>query len=130
VKSGQAGRIQLFDWRVHAQLRPNPNELAKARGASNQNYVLAVHIHGDESGTGPKANLNVAYVADMDLISDYFVDLRNSPIRNNVEYISQNMSFVLNLVDHLAGEESFLEIRNKQVSHVTLKTIDNQYEIA
>ena len=130
VKTGQAGRIQLFDWRINAQLRPNPNELAKARGAANQNFVLAVHIHGDEAAKAPKKNLNVAYVADMDIISDYFVDLRNSPIRNNVEYVSQNMNFVLNLLDYLAGEDTFLEIRNKRVSHVTLATIDKQYEIA
>ena len=136
VRTGQAGRIQLLDWIVHAQRRPNPNELAKARGAANQTFVLGAHITGDDAGTmvpsgeGSKKNLNVVYLADMDLLSDYFVNLRNSPIRNNIEYVSQNMSFVENLIDFLAGEETFLKIRNKRVDHVTLTTIDDQYAIA
>ena len=136
VRTGQAGQILLLDWRLHAQARPNQNELAKARGAANQAYVLSAHIEGQDSGKmvpqgeGSKKNLNVVYVADMDLLSDYFVDLRNSPIRNNVEYVSQNMSFVQNLLDFLGGEETFLEIRNKRVDHVTLATIDKQYELS
>ncbi len=136
VKTGQAGRIQFMDWMAHTRVRPNPNELTKARGASNQTFVLAAHIKGEnwetmtDADKGSKQNLNVVYVADMDMLSDYFVNLRNAPIRNNVEYVSQNMSFVLNVLDSLAGEETFLDIRNRRVSHVTLAKIDEQYEIA
>ncbi len=136
VKTGQAGRIQFLDWMTHTRVRPNPNELTKARGAANENFVLAAHIKGDKwetmstSGEDSKDHLNVVYIADMDILADYFVDMRNAPIRNNVEYVSQNMSFVLNLLDSLGGEDTFLEIRNRRVSHVTLAKIDEQYEIA
>jgi len=136
VMTGQAGRIHLLEWMTHARVRPNMNELKKARGASNETYVLAAHIKGDNwqamtnEGEGSKNNLNVVYIADMDILSDYFVNLRNNPIRNNVEYVSQNMSFVLNLLDSLGGEETFLDIRNRRVSHVTLAKIDEQYELA
>jgi ABC-2 type transport system permease protein len=136
VKTGQAGRILYFDWLTHARARPNPDELSKSRGAANENFVLAAHIKGDnwntmsKTGEGSKNNLNVVYIADMDILADYFVDMRNAPIRNNVEYVSQNMSFVLNLLDSLGGEETFLDIRNRRVSHVTLAKIDEQYEIA
>ncbi|QEG24552.1 Gldg family protein [Mariniblastus fucicola] len=136
VRTGQAGRIQFLEWVTHTQARPNQNELNKARGAANENFVLAAHIKGDqwESMTtkdeGSKDHLNVVYVADMDLLSDYFVEMRNSPIRNNVEYVTQNMSFVLNVLDSLSGEDTFLDIRNRRVSHVTLVKIDEQYEIA
>jgi ABC-2 type transport system permease protein len=136
VKTGSAGRIFFLDWLVHNQMQPNPNELRKARGASGETFVLAAHIKGDnwetmtKSGEGSKDNLNVVYVADMDLLSDYFVDMRNAPIRNKVEYISQNMSFVLNLLDSLAGENTFLDIRNRRVSHVTLAKIDENYQEA
>ena len=137
VKTGSAGRIQFLDWVTHAQMRPNQNELIKARGAANETFVLAAHIKGDNWETmvpadeeGAKSNLNVVYVADMDMLSNYFVDMRNAPIRNNIEYVSQNMSFVLNVLDSLAGEDTFLNIRNRRVSHVTLAKIDKQYEIA
>ena len=136
VTTGPAGRILFLEWLAHARLRPNPNELTKSRGASNERYVLAAHIKGDnwetmtDAGEGSRNNLNVVYIADMDLLSDYFVGLRNSPIRNNVEYVSQNMSFVLNLLDSLGGEDTFLDIRNRRVSHVTLAKIDEKYEAA
>ena len=136
VKTGSAGRIQYFDWLQHARARPNQNELTKARGAANETFVLAAHIKGDKhetmakTGEGSKEHLNVVYIADMDVLSDYFVSMRNAPIRNNVEYVSQNMSFVLNLLDSLGGEDTFLNIRNRRVSHVTLKRIDDQYEVA
>ena len=136
VKTGQAGRIQYLEWLRHARIRPNPDELSKSRGAANENFVLAAHIKGDnwntmsKTGEGSKNNLNVVYIADMDILADYFVDMRNAPIRDNVEYVSQNMSFVLNLLDSLSGEDTFLDIRNRRVSHVTLAKIDEQYEIA
>ena len=135
-KTGQAGRVQFVDWLNHSQIQPNPDELSKARGAANENFVLAAHIKGDNwesmptSGEGSKQNLNVVYVSDMDILGDFFVDMRNAPIRNNIEYVSQNMSFVLNLLDYLGGEDTFLEIRNRRVSHVTLTKIDEQYEVA
>ena len=136
VKTGPAGRVQFAEWMAFTQIRPNPDELMKARGNATENYVLAAHIKGEKAGemtkagAGSKDHLNAVYIADMDLISDYFVDLRNAPIRNNIEYVTQNMSFVLNLIDSLAGEETFLDVRTKRVSHVTLKKIDEQYEKA
>ena len=136
VRTGAAGRIQFLQWATFTQMQPNPNELRKARGAATENYVLATHIKGDnwqtmtKSGEGSKNNLNVVYVSDVDLLSDYFVDMRNAPIRNKVEYISQNMSFILNLLDSLAGEDTFLDIRNRRVSHVSLAKIDEKYQEA
>lgn len=136
VMTGQAGRIRFLEWMAHTRVQPNQNELNKARGAANENFVLAAHIKGDnwesmsKDAGDTKDNLNVVYIADMDLLADYFVEMRNTPIKNNVEYVSQNMNFVLNLLDSLAGEETFLHIRNRRVSHVTLAKIDDQYEIA
>jgi ABC-2 type transport system permease protein len=136
VKTGQAGRIWFRDWIDFTRVNPSQDNLAKARGASNDNFVLAAHIKGDnwnsmsKTSEGSKNNLNVVYIADMDILADYFVEMRNSPIRNNTEYISQNMSFVLNLLDSLSGEEIFLDVRNRSVSHVTLTKIDEQYEVA
>ena len=136
VKTGPAGRVALAEWLIFKQVRPNPNELAKARGSADENFVLAAHIKGQKSGqmttteSGSKDYLNAVYIADMDILSDYFVDLRNTPVRNGIEYVSQNMEFVLNLIDSLASEPTFLDVRTKRVSHVTLKKIDEQYEKA
>ncbi len=133
VTINAAGRIQLGQWLQFTRIQPSPRSLINARGAANENMTLAAHIEGSKSGTmragaSGKDHINVIYVADVDPLADYFVDLRNSPIRNGIEYVSQNMSFVQNLIDSLAGEENYLGIRNRRERHVTLETIDKKYD--
>jgi len=133
VKINAAGRIQLGQWLQFTRMQPSNRSLINARGAANENMTMAAHIEGSNSGTMEagatgKENINVIYVADVDPLADYFVNLRNNPIRNGIEYVSQNMSFVQNLIDFLAEEEGYLGIRNRRERHVTLETIDKEYD--
>ena len=118
---------------------------------ANGEYVIACHIRGaeallqaeqaatqqtstatDASSTSEalsKDRANVIYVADLDVLSDYFVNVRNQPIANGIEYRFQDMSFVLNMVDALASEDTFLGLRNRQRRHVTLGKIEKQKQI-
>jgi ABC-2 type transport system permease protein len=104
------------------------------RGLADGQFVLACHIKGsqweeqDPSAAPSKDRVNVIYVADIDVLSDYFVDIRNEPIRDGIEYFFQDMSFALNIVDALAGEDTFLGLRNRRFRHVTLGKIEAQKE--
>lgn len=109
------------------------------RGSADQQLVIAAAIVGSNaseaskqppSKQAPSKSLtNVIYVADLDVLSDYFVDIRNQPIRDGIEYFFQDMSFVLNIVDALANEETFLGLRNRRFRHVTLGKIEAQKEV-
>jgi ABC-2 type transport system permease protein len=130
------GRIRIDDL---LQTR-NPVELVSKRGAARGSLLLAAAIKGEKANsvtpetafeTQPSPALtNVAYVADIDVLSDYFVQIRNQPIQQGIEYHFQNMHFVLNLIDSLAGEETYLALRNRRVEHVTLEVVEETYSEA
>ena len=136
VTTGKAGRIRINDL---LQTR-NPAELVSKRGAARGSLLLATAIRGEQANsitpetafdTQPSADLtNVIYVADIDVLSDYFVQIRNQPIQQGIEYHFQNMNFVLNMIDSLAGEDTYLALRNRQVEHVTLEVVEATYSDA
>ena len=115
---------------------PQVPESARAskRVLSESELVLACHIKGtkseeqDPTAAPSKDRTNVIYVADLDVLSDYFVDIRNQPIRDGIEFFFQDMSFALNIVDSLAGDDTFLGLRNRRFRHVTLGKIETQKE--
>ena len=134
VKTGMAGRI-LVETVTSARTE---NEKDRNRGSTNRQFTLAAHIRGagigdtiPESANGAtrsKQNTDVIYVADIDTLSDFFVDIREQPIVDGVEYRYQNMSFVLNIIDALASEDTYLGLRNRKVDHVTLEVVEKTYE--
>lgn len=134
VNTGMAGRILVYDV-VYARSEVDKNN---KRGASNREFTLAAAISGDQKDAPmpdnktavekSKQKTNVIYVADMDLLSDYFVQVRDFPIHDGVEYRFQNMSFVLNIIDELAGVKEYLGLRNRKVDHVTLRVVEETYE--
>src|SRR5262249_7680438 len=70
-----------------------------------------------EETTPPPAKLNVIAIADLDLIGEQFFELRRNKFQN-LEF--DNIPFVLNCVDVLAGDESFVGLRKKRSRHRTL----------
>ncbi len=131
VASGSAGRIRS-DW-LMPQIPVGARN--QNRGAAGNNFVVACHIRGkdyeinDPQSAPSKDRTNVIYVADLDILSDYFVNLRNQPIQRGIEYQFQNMSFALNIVDALANESTFLGLRTRRLPHVTLGEIEAQKEV-
>ncbi len=131
VTTGNAGRIR-GDW-VMPQVPLSDRD--QNRGSVGNRFITACHIRGkdfevnDPNAAANKNRSNVIYVADLDILSDYFVQVRNQPIQAGIEYQFQNMSFVLNIVDALAQETSFLGLRNRRLRHVTLGQIEAQKEV-
>ena len=69
------------------------------------------------------AKIKVIAVADLDLISEHFFELRRLKV-GNLDF--DNVTFVLNCVDVLAGDESFVTLRKKRPQHRTLLTLEAQ----
>jgi ABC-2 type transport system permease protein len=76
----------------------------------------------DEKPSAP-AKINVIAIADLDLIGEQFFDMRNRKVED-LEF--DNVAFVLNCVDVLAGDESFVGLRGKRPLHRRLDVIEQQ----
>ncbi len=78
-----------------------------------------------ETKVAPK-HANVIAVADLDLISEDFFQLRKQGIK---DLNFDNVTFVLNCVDFLAGDSSLIAVRNRRPHYRTLTTIENQRKV-
>jgi ABC-2 type transport system permease protein len=119
----------------------NPN---RRHRQTRENYVLAAHISGpapsdpvvlvDPPTTQPAgpASLNVVVVSDIDVLYSVFFAMRargrdaNDPVDINVD----NVTFVLNTLDFLAGDDRFIDIRKRRPAYRTLTTVEAKTEKA
>jgi ABC-2 type transport system permease protein len=83
-------------------------------------HVLAAHLTSEPDNP---YKLNVVYVADVDLISDWFFVMRNL---GELNLHFDNVPFVLNAVDVLAGDRTFLDLRKRRTQLRTLTTVEQQ----
>jgi ABC-2 type transport system permease protein len=72
-----------------------------------------------------KPQVNVVFVSDIDVLSQAFMALRESP-DEGFKWNFENVTFVLNLIDSLAGDESLVTVRKRKIRPSTLKLIDQQ----
>lgn len=79
-------------------------------------HTLAARVRGQ--GGRP---LNAIVVADVDLMGEQFFELR----RRGVEQLRfDNVTFLLNAVDELAGDRSFIALRKRRPRHRTLEALE------
>ncbi|MGO4883559.1 MAG: Gldg family protein [Bryobacteraceae bacterium] len=114
--SGDSGLVRwdqivqrgLFGVDINRDAPHNPDE---------GNHVLAARIQGKGSA-GP---VNAIVIADADLMSEQFFDLR----RHGVENLNfDNVTFLLNCVDQLAGDPSFIALRKRRPKQRTLEAVE------
>ena len=102
------------------------------RVLDNEAHVLAAHIQAtaDSKGEpGATAGIDVVFVADVDIISDQMFVLRERGFRrteNSSELNFDNVTFVLNAVDVLAGDLSYLDLRKRRGRHRTLLAVEQR----
>ena len=115
----------------------SPDQIKQARGSQDLQYTIAAHIKGTNAAQGPEVqatksadNTNVIWVADYDTLSDIYLAVRAAPVQNGIEYSYQNVSFVLNAIDTLAGVDKYTQIRTRKINHVTLEEVEKTYNEA
>jgi ABC-2 type transport system permease protein len=123
--SGGNFKSQIFQQSFMGMSRVEPQY--RPRG---QQITLAARIKGSLPAAPAKpgepapagSNINVIFVADLDCISDQFFALRNeAPEGLQLD----NVTFVLNAVDILAGDESYVDLRKRRPKHRTLEKFEN-----
>lgn len=87
-----------------------PHDVDEAR------YTIAARAKG-EGENAP----NGIVIADVDLMGEQFFQLRSQGIEN-LQF--DNVTFLLNAVDQLAGDESFIALRKRRMRHRTLETVE------
>jgi len=147
-----SGSITVDDWQAN-QFDASLLEAKRGEPTKDKKYVLAAWIRSDTgkkddgkkggakpggkvagggNGDSPAAAtagkpspLNVIYVADIDLLSGEFVRMRNEP-NQVINFRFDNVPFVLNVIDAIAGDNRFLEIRKRKPRHSTLQIIEKR----
>ena len=92
----------------------NPN---RRPARTNQQQPLAARL------TGGAAKVNALLVGDLDLISPTFFEIRQSGAAG-LEF--DNVTFILNAVDVLAGDESLVDLRKKRRQFRTLERLEER----
>ena len=111
----------------------NPN---RRHFATGKPYVLAAHLKGDAAPArmpeldkeakkkeAKPGKVHAIAIADLDMISEEFFELRKQKVEN-LEL--DNVTFVLNCVDVLAGDDTFVTLRKRRNKHRTLLTLEKQ----
>jgi ABC-2 type transport system permease protein len=83
-------------------------------------HVVAAHLTSESDNP---YKLNVVYVADVDLISDWFFVTRNL---GEINLSFDNVPFVLNAVDVLAGDRTFVDLRKRRSELRTLTGVEER----
>ncbi len=113
VDSGATSWFRLVQQSIFGtQLAANvPHE------ADEDSYVLAARVSGGDEAQP----VNAIVIADSDMMGEQFFELR----RQGIEELSfDNVTFLLNAVDQLAGDDSFIALRKRRRRHRTLTTVE------
>lgn len=84
----------------------------------------------DQADEEQAVEINAVLVADIDCLSDAFFLIREMGEEEDalVQWNFQNVAFVLNALDALAGDDRFLEVRKRTRKHSILEKIEEATE--
>ena len=118
---------------------PRQLEFLRSSNRTDQPFVLAAQIRSknlseasdsadqsEQGETEKPATVNVIYVSDIDLMHSEFLRVRAQPNMGDISWQFDNVIFVLNIVDALASDELFIDIRKRQTRHSTLKLVEQK----
>ena len=97
---------------------PTPSASAAATPASDQPADA-----GGSAVDERNREIHVAFVSDVDLLHSEFINLRAQP-DSMVPWKFDNVTFVLNVMDSLVGDNSLLNVRKRETRHSTLLMVE------
>jgi ABC-2 type transport system permease protein len=88
------------------QYNPNARQYPSVDNMTIAGRIVSKPPEGQANG------VNVIYVADIDLIGDQFFQMRLTQVGANFRF--DNVTFALNCIDTLVGDESLIELRKRR----------------
>ena len=97
---------------------------APSRETDHRQYTLAARIRSKKAVIDkPEAHpVDIIAIADLDFISDNFFEIRAESPGASFD----NVPFFLNAIDVLAGDDSYISLRNRRGRHRTLERFEAQ----
>jgi ABC-type uncharacterized transport system involved in gliding motility auxiliary subunit/ABC-type transport system involved in multi-copper enzyme maturation permease subunit len=105
-----------------ARARRDPRHVRDGRA-----HVVAARVRGKprpSAAPAPGREVHVVLVADLDIIADEMFTIRRRPTEAWDILDFDNVTFVLNAVDSLAGDDAFLALRSKRPRFRTLERLE------
>jgi ABC-2 type transport system permease protein len=107
------------------------NLAAQVRGKLKRDAAMhegdGPHTHADPA-SGGESEVNVVLVTDIDCLSDFFFDIRARGATDDVSipilFDFDNVTFVHSVIDVLAGDNRYIEVRKRRQKHRSLTTIE------
>ena len=100
-------------------------EKASGETAFEEAFEKAVEEGSEEEPEEKKREINVVYVADVDLLISTFLRIRARPDEDEViSWNFENVTFLLNIIDLLSGDDDYVEIRKRKPWRSTLKIVE------
>ncbi|EDM80757.1 probable permease of ABC transporter [Plesiocystis pacifica SIR-1] len=108
---------------------PTPTRMAAQDGVKE--LVVGARISGGGGGgdTGSNANINAIVLADLDMFADSFFQFheRGGDLDGDglIDMRFDNVTFLLNTIDSLLGDDRFIELRKRQPVFRRLSKVDD-----
>jgi ABC-2 type transport system permease protein len=117
MTTGNSSGILRWDQLVQRSIFGTAMVQGLPHNASGQSFTVAARVTRE----GKDEPLHAVVVADADVMGEEFFELR----KRGVETLNlDNVTFVLNAIDELAGEGSFIALRKRRPRHRTLEAVE------
>jgi ABC-2 type transport system permease protein len=125
IRTGTVSGILPYQQMVRRTFFGSQIDTSLPHRPDGRDYTVAARVRpaGSQSADTSAAGVNLIVVADIDFISEQFFEIRKmGPATMNFD----NVTFFLNAMDVLLGDESFIDLRNRRVRHRTLRRVEAQ----
>ena len=120
---------QILAARIQGEITEDELMADEEDGSTSATDAIATPAPADEPGaeqTPSKQEIDVIYVADIDVMSPAFLRIRAQPDQTGeFNWQFENVTFMLNVIDQLSGDDGYVEIRKRKTRHHTLSLIEN-----